>query len=144
MRTILVTGGRTFGCTPDQRRFIRETLDRLHAEERICCLVHGGATGADTRARDWAKAKFIPERGYSAEWERIDHPNARIVTRRDGSQYDANAGCTRNRHMLDRHPEIALVVAFPGGTGTKNMMLQAERRGLKVEQFHPCKGHPTG
>ncbi|MFD3263157.1 hypothetical protein [Phenylobacterium ferrooxidans] len=50
--------------------------------------------------------------------------------RKDGSAYDAAAGPWRNATMLrDGHPD--LVVAFPGDTGTADMVRQARRAGLE-------------
>jgi len=38
--------------------------------------------------------------------------------------------------MLDENPDIELVVAFPGGRGTDNMVKQAEARGIPVQKIN--------
>lgn len=44
--------------------------------------------------------------------------------------FDRRAGPVRNSWMLDLKPD--LVIAFPGGRGTQNMVEQAKKRGIKV------------
>lgn len=54
--------------------------------------------------------------------------------------FGAAAGPVRNRWMLDLEPD--LVIAFPGGKGTKNMIEQAKKRGVPVmvisEEMDQC------
>jgi len=50
----------------------------------------------------------------------------------DWSRHGKSAGPIRNRQMLiEGRPDI--VVAFPGGKGTANMIKQAVEAGVKVE-----------
>lgn len=53
---------------------------------------------------------------FPADWER----NGRA------------AGPIRNRQMLDGKPD--LVIAFPGGKGTADMVAEAKRRGIAVRE----------
>ena len=102
---VIVTGGRTF--TDEARLFA--FLDRLHAEQfHIKRIIQGYARGADELASRWADARGIERLDYPANWEALGRA----------------AGAIRNRAMLDKHPE-AVVVAFPGGKGTANMIRQA-------------------
>lgn len=110
---VLVCGGRDYG---DAER-VQEVLDALDRETRISYLIEGEAPGADTLARQWADARWIPVLKFPADWEK--HGKA--------------AGSIRNRQMLDEgRPD--LVVAFPGGRGTANMVDQAERAGVPVRR----------
>ena len=72
--------------------------------------------GADTLAGEYARDRGIPCRSFPADWRRHGRP----------------AGFIRNRQMLDEgKPE--LVVAFPGGPGTRNMVKTALERGFPVK-----------
>lgn len=110
MSTVLVTGGRRFS----DAAFLIETLDWLNASRKFSLLVHGGASGADKLAGEWAKARMVPVKVYMAEW----------------SKHGRAAGPIRNRDMLQETP--ALVVAFPGGIGTANMVQVAREHGIEV------------
>ena len=93
------------------------TLDRLHAQRRIVALMQGGAPGADRLARDWAAARPDIQR---------------FVCRADWASHGAAAGPMRNARMLEWGPD--LVVAFPGGRGTADMVRQARAAGVEVIQ----------
>lgn len=108
---VLVTGGRNYS----DRDRVFSTLDKLHAETPITCIVAGEQTGADTYALKWANAKPVPWLRYPADW---DH-------------YGKSAGPRRNRKML-KEGKPDLVVAFPGGDGTADMVNQATKAGVRV------------
>ena len=105
---VLVCGGRDF----DDYTRLKAFLDT----HQITVLVHGGARGADTLAGIYANCyKNITCRVYYAEW----------------SKYGNKAGFIRNQLMLDKeHPD--LVIAFPGGKGTADMVKRATEQGYKV------------
>ena len=112
---IIVTGGRHY----HDRAFLFNTLDTLYAECRgISFIIHGGAIGADTLAGEWARARGVLELVYPADWAR----------------YGVASGPIRNREMLYEHSE-ALVVAFPGGRGTKNCVETARKLKMKVRDL---------
>lgn len=68
---------------------------------------------------------------YPAKWDDLDHPDAVIKTRKDGTKYNVMAGFIRNKEMLvEGKPD--LVIAFPGGNGTDNMIDLADKAGIKV------------
>lgn len=126
---VLVCGGRNFR-SPAQ---VFRALDDLHSAHRFTALIQGGATGADKFAKEWASAKPEIQRfECKAKWDDLSHPDAVIKTRRDGTKYDALAGHRRNARMLEWKPD--LVVAFAGGTGTANMIEQAEAAGVRVQR----------
>lgn len=118
---LLVCGGR------DYRDQIRAwaALDRLLAKRPIEVLIHGGATGADTLADEWAQARGIQRRVFA-------------VTRDQWRELGRIAGPLRNSKML-REGEPDGVVAFPGGRGTADMIRQAESWGLRVWQPYPVR-----
>lgn len=82
---------------------------------QITHLIQGGAPGADQGAACWAEASEIPVRTFAADWK----------------QYGRAAGPLRNAQMLaEGAPDV--VVAFPGGAGTKDMVRKARAAGLPV------------
>lgn len=111
---VLVCGGRDFTNVA----YIWTKLDRLHAEHPITHLIHGGARGADTIAGDWAKTKPGIER---------------YVCRADWEKHGKAAGPKRNARMLEWKPD--LVVAFPGGRGTADMVRRSKEAGVEVKEF---------
>jgi hypothetical protein len=108
---ILVCGGRDFNDSV----FLYKYLDKMHAEQPIEEVIEGGAIGADTIARNWAMDRGVNVTTYWANWNK--HGNA--------------AGPIRNKRMLVQgDPDV--VVAFPGGRGTANMMAQALGANIRV------------
>ncbi len=78
-------------------------------------LISGAARGADSFATDWAMVNWVSSTEFPADWE----------------QHGKAAGAIRNRQMLEEgKPD--LVVAFPGGKGTANMIAQAKAAGVAV------------
>lgn len=111
---VIVCGGRNF---KDYERVQRE-LDFFHGEYGFAEVIHGCANGADTAAGRWAKEEGIKVREFPADWNK--HGKA--------------AGPIRNKQMLaEGQPD--LVIAFPGGKGTANMISQAKAAGLRVEEI---------
>ncbi|GAA0730053.1 DUF2493 domain-containing protein [Sphingomonas japonica] len=105
---VLVCGGRDFN---DSER-VAEILDSL---TRPVVIIDGGATGADHEARMWATRNRLPVETYRAHWK--DHGRA--------------AGPIRNQRMIDEG-KPSIVIAFPGGRGTADMVRRAERAGVAV------------
>lgn len=104
MKRVLVTGGRDYG---DARRVFGE-LDILHRSFGVSVVIHGAARGADSLAARWATVRGVEEIACPADWARGGHA----------------AGPVRNSDMLRNHkPDI--VLAFPGGRGTEDMMRKA-------------------
>jgi len=111
---VIVSGGRNFR----DRAFLFREMDRLHAERGFTELMQGGADGADALARIWA----------------LTHPEIiRRVCRAEWKRYGLAAGPIRNGRMLEWPPD--LVVGFPGGDGTADMLAQARRAGVEVIEF---------
>ena len=111
---MLVCGGRHF----DNASWLRVTLDEMHKNEPVSCLIEGGALGADRLAREWAIRAGAEVMTFDADW----------------MAHGKKAGPMRNRRMLQEGmPD--LVVAFPGGAGTANLLNQARWRGIQTAIF---------
>lgn len=116
MKVILVCGGRRYA---DRGRLYWE-LDKVRSELRDVCIVQGGATGADRLALEWARHRGILCRSYHADWQ----------------QHGKQAGFIRNQEMLDKE-DVHIVVAFPGGRGTADMVRRSRKKGVKVREITP-------
>lgn len=117
---VLVCGGRDF----ENREWLYRVLDELHVERAIEVIIQGGARGADWMARDWARSRMVEGKTYEADWKK--HGKA--------------AGPKRNAVMLaEGKPD--LVVAFPGGRGTADMVEKAEAAGVAVHDVRTLNSH---
>jgi len=105
---VLITGGRNF----DNRELLETTLDTVHASTSLSALIHGVANGADG---EWASRNGIKIFACPANWKR----------------FGRGAGPIRNREMLELTPD--LVVAFPGGKGTSDMISAAKQKGIPIQ-----------
>lgn len=111
---VLVCGGRDWR----DRAFVYRVLDSLHADRCFTRVITGGALGADLFGKHWAEDRRIDTDTFQADWR----------------AYGPAAGPMRNQRMLDiGNPE--LVVAFPGGRGTADMVRRAEAAGVPVERI---------
>lgn len=134
---VLVCGGRDY----KDRRHVFDVLDDLDMEVVIDEIIEGGASGADRLARMWAQKRGVPFVTFEAPWDDLDSAGSIAARSKTGRVYNKNAGPIRNRWMLIyRVPEFTeygipdLCVAFPGGGGTRNMMIQALEHGVTVRQ----------
>lgn len=113
---IIVTGGRDYN---DQNTVAR-TLQYLYlapfSKGDKPTLVSGGATGADRLAEQYARAY-----GWTVE-----------VHRADWKAHGRAAGPVRNQKMADLGAD--LLVAFPGGRGTADMVRRARKAGIPVQE----------
>lgn len=81
-------------------------------------LIQGGAKGVDDTALDWAVVNFCDGVTFKADWDK----------------FGKSAGFIRNNQMLNEgKPD--LVVAFPGGKGTKMMVELAKKAGVPVKEY---------
>lgn len=107
---VLVCGGRGYA----NRDCLFEVLDSFHKKTPITMLIQGGARGADELAKFWALERKVMSQEYPAQW----------------SLYGKAAGSIRNAQMLnDGRPDA--VIAFPGGSGTADMLRKARAFGVK-------------
>lgn len=119
------TLGEVFGFWKE-RRFLSETNSKtLYSVDEYVdhtfglapttpTVIHGAAKGADRLAGEWAAYQGINVIEVPAEWDK----------------YGKRAGFLRNQKMLTYEPD--LVVAFPGGAGTKMMIDLARGKGVPV------------
>ena len=122
---VLVTGGRNFS----DHDFLNSFLDNFLSTNPIKLLIHGDASGVDTLAKNWAIKNNILHKPYPANWTDFSSPC--IIKYGQFGKYNALAGNKRNKFMLeDSKPD--LVIAFPGGSGTKDMVKISKKNGVPV------------
>ena len=109
---VLVCGDRHW----NDAKVMQSRLDEL-PEDTI--IIEGEAPGADSMARDYAKSHGMEFMAFPADWDGLGR----------------KAGPIRNRQMLDEKPD--LVIAFhkklSESKGTMDTVMEANRRGIKVE-----------
>jgi len=120
MTRVLVCGGRNY----HNRDMVNTILNQAHADRNFTALIHGAAMGADRLGFWWALAH---QRGYPA-FEILGFPA-------DWERYGGSAGAIRNSQML-KEGQPDLVIAFPGGRGTADMIEKARRHGIEVAEIH--------
>lgn len=114
---VLVCGGRKYR----DRATVFSSLDAFDEKHDITVVIHGAATGADTLAELWGKA-----RGKKV----LDFP----IENEDGAPH--YWGRRRNGKMLHQgRPDC--VIAFPGNEGTAHMVGLA--RGAQLVVWEPEK-----
>lgn len=109
---VLVCGGRDYA---DFRK-LSATLYALHSEEPITLIIHGAARGADSLAGMWAVQNKVPMKTFPANWKK----------------HGRSAGPIRNREMLTA-AQPDLIVAFPGGRGTADMVEFSRSKCFRVK-----------
>lgn len=116
MTRVLVCGGRDYRDTAR----VFAVLGKLHREAGIDILIQGAARGTDSLASHWADTFGVPQEAYPADWE----------------AHGTFAGPMRNKVMLEEgKPD--LVIAFPGGAGTRDMVRKARKAGIDVVEISP-------
>lgn len=121
---VLITGGRLstlkkLGIDPGAMHcLVVKTLNIVSAlGARELTIIHGGANGVDSMANSWADATHTRKEVYP-------------VTKEEWDQLGKGAGVIRNTFMLTKKPD--LVLAFPGGNGTLDMITQARNARVNV------------
>ncbi len=112
---VIVCGGRDYTDSDA----IRQRITQLQAVKPMAVIIHGAAPGADLLTGHIAGTLGYRVEAYPADWAR--HGKA--------------AGPIRNQEMLNAGAD--LVIAFPGGRGTQDMINRAERAGVRVERIEP-------
>ena len=116
---VLVCGGRDFNDYDLLDQILSEVYAHRKRDSLHFTIISGCARGADSLAIKWVENAgpydFIKLKKYPADW----------------AKFGKSAGPIRNQQMLDEgKPD--LVVAFPGGNGTADMVRRAKKAGIEV------------
>lgn len=110
--TWAICGGRDFQNDAMFDGAMSQILELRGCPSRI---IHGDARGADQIAGEWGRRMAIGVVAIPADW----------------SGHGMKAGPLRNQLMLDTY-KPAVVIAFPGGQGTADMVRRSRRTGADV------------
>lgn len=119
MITLLCCGGRGYSDYDHVHVMLNTiTQDFVPAEIHV---IHGGAPGADSLCGRWAERYGMKVTVFPADWRK----------------FGRSAGPRRNAEMLKHDPRPHLVIAFPGGSGTQDMIRKALFAGVPVLSVGP-------
>jgi ABC-type sugar transport system substrate-binding protein len=128
---IMVTGDRYWPCHLLAEPVLRRLIAR-HGQGIV--IVHGDSEGVDE-----AFAKACTQLGVTSEphltaWDDLSQPDARIMTRFDGTKYDAQAGPRRNAEMIAQGADMCLVIHrnLKFSVRTKECARQVTHAGIKT------------
>ena len=111
MTRCIICGGRDI----TDKQFVFSSIENIDKTYHLTTIITGGAKGADFWAHMWATHNRRDVHVYEADWENEDRA----------------AGMIRNKRMLaDSRPD--LVIAFPGGRNTDNMVKISKKAGIPV------------
>ena len=111
MTRVIICGGRDYTHAARAHAW----FDKIHERHTITHVIEGGARGGDRLGRCWAILRGIPFTTVEADW----------------SAHGKRAGYLRNKRMRDEfNPD--LVIALPGGVGTKMMIDLAKEKSIPV------------
>lgn len=110
MVKVIICGGRDYF----DKDKLRKVMDEFHDKHLVTTVVSGCAMGADNLGEWWASDRRIIVERYPADWK----------------LYGKAAGKIRNGEMAKSGATHC--VAFPGGSGTKDMIRQARENALHV------------
>lgn len=123
-KRILICGGRDYDdwekfrdhmALIAEERFQRTKADEFGNYLYDVTIIAGGAPGADSLAASWAAVEWTRYQEFPARWDK----------------HGKKAGPIRNQQMIDEGAPD-LVIAFPGGVGTADMVKRAKKAGIEV------------
>lgn len=123
---IAVTGGRDY----DNWDMVVHALRQMPDD---AILVHGAASGADRLCAEWWDMQDRKAESHPADWTAECQATCQLGHRRtrpDGSDYCPAEGHYRNQRMVDSG--LDLLIAFPGGRGTADMVRRCEAAGVEI------------
>ena len=108
---VIVSGGRDYGEIDRMWKL----LDNIHGIRHIGLLCHGACKygGADLHAENWAKSREVDYLGMPAKF----------------TTQGPSGGPQRNAGLL-KYCDPDLVLCFPGGAGTADMLKKARKAGV--------------
>ena len=124
MKYLLIAGSRNF---EDREIFDRVTEEIIDGDHQFTVIVEGGASGADTMAREYAQEHDMRHIEFKAEWKK----------------YGRAAGPKRNDEMIAFIKEkngMALYFWDEESRGTKQCIDSARRKGIDIVIWSTKRG----
>jgi len=138
----IICGGRDFDSDKFKEKYhnfeqkLNDILKKNNIDEEVC----GMAAGADKYGAHFAKKNGIVVKEFDAFWNNTisskDEPVS-LGLNKFGYPYNKLAGINRNKRMGDyvKNNEGGIIIALPGGSGTKHMVDYGLSIGLTVYIF---------
>ena len=117
-QTWLVCGGRDYADRATFNNAMGDLTEMKGCPRRI---IHGDYRGADALADEWGRRMALEVLPVPADWKK----------------HGPAAGPIRNAAMLEHKPD--LVIAFPGGGGTADMVRKARAAGIDVAEIREAQ-----
>jgi predicted Rossmann fold nucleotide-binding protein DprA/Smf involved in DNA uptake len=114
---LAVIGSRDF----EDKEYLFGRLDKN--KHKIALIVSGGATGADTFAKEWADSRAIPYLNFPAKWKLPDWTT------------DKGAGFRRN-HQIISNCDCVLAMWDEESRGTAHSISTAKKLNKKVYVYN--------
>lgn len=138
----IICGGRDFDSDKFKEKYhnFEQKLIDIFKENNIDEEVCGMAAGADKYGAHFAKKNGIVVKEFDAFWNNTisskDEPVS-LGLNKFGYPYNKLAGINRNKRMGDyvKNNEGGIIIALPGGSGTKHMVDYGLSIGLTVYIF---------
>lgn len=111
----IIAGGRNYRDTAEDYEWLDSLTKELGPPTEV---VHGGASGADDMAHNWAKSRGYLVREFPAHWREEGRAAGPIRNQRM-AVYTCNSGG-------------GVCILFPGGKGTASMKEEAKLCGLRI------------
>ncbi len=119
---VAITGSRTWTNRRMIERYVGDLYREAYELDLWLVLLHGKAKGADSIADDAAHRLGVEAREFEADWSR-----------------GKSAGNARNVQMLDEGKPTRVGAFSLGTSGTRHMVEESRRRGIRVD-LHGPKG----
>lgn len=116
-RLVAVTGGRTYSNWTVVHRELFSLIDGIENVHDWPHILVGDAQGADKLVRETCKSLGIAYDVFYADWHK----------------WGKAAGPKRNQEIIDCEPQ--LLIAFPGGRGTADMISRAECDKIEIRKI---------
>jgi len=120
---LLVTGSRDWKDDRIIKNAMLDARDRLGVMNSEITLVHGGATGADSLAADWA---------YVLGWEIEPYP----LGKKDWHEQGKKAGPLRNKRMVDSGIDACLAFILNNSRGGSQCLGLVKAKGIPWTAYH--------
>lgn len=103
---IAVIGSREFDDYNTLKNILHDFADQ------VVTIISGGAKGADSLAKKYAKEKNLQYIEFAADWYNLDVTPCKIKLDKNGKEYNCLAGFARNKDIISN---ADMVIAFHNG-----------------------------
>lgn len=138
---VIVAGSREYNDFRTLRSKLDLFLSKAKDKDEKITIISGKARGADYLGEQYALINNYEIEEFPADWDDLDHPQARIKVNKYGKQYNAHAGHIRNEKMARAATHlVAFIDLSLPCAGTRNMIDLATKYKLHVRVVYSASG----